>query len=168
MHLVVRFNTSLNPCLAKGGPVNAVIGPDLDIIVNLNNAALRDLDRNSTVSNKTEPITPDYRSGVNNNIIADQGILPNAYVWINNGSVPDLDPVSNKYAGKKNHMISYACIFPDINERVNGDILADATRFVYNGSVAYPWMSGHRRRKKGGHPCIAQAGIGNLNLGSLE
>ncbi len=130
MNKIVCFYASLYPCLARGSPVNTAISTYFHIVINLNHTYLRDLDRHRPIPNKSKSITPYDSSSINNDIFPDLTIMQDRYIWINNRSVSDLDPITNENAGEHNNTVPYQCLFSHINQRVNGHILSNAGTIV--------------------------------------
>jgi len=84
---VIGFNPGLDPGLAQGRPVNGIIGPDFAVIINLDNACLRNLDMDHPVRAKP---TRHYRSPSrrDDNTLSDDCSRKNGNVGINNGTLP--------------------------------------------------------------------------------
>ena len=96
VHLVICLNTPLYPCLPKSGPINAVIGPEFHMVIYLNNTELGNLYVDGSLANKSETITSDYTTGMDNYLIPDNTIVQNSDIWIDDRFFPNLYPVTYK------------------------------------------------------------------------
>ena len=135
LNQVVRFHPSLDPCLAEGGPVDAVVGSYLHFVVDLDDADLRDFDILRTVSYIAESIAPDDRAGMNGDIISNDAPFQDCHVRVDDRSVPYPDPVPHENAWEKRDVIPDDGLFTDVDQGKHRGISANDTALVNQGLV---------------------------------
>ena len=90
---IVDLSPALDPGPAEGGSIDRAVGPDLHVVINLNDPHLRDLDVPSLlILGKTKTITADDRATVNNDSIADFAPVENGYARVDQAMIADLTP----------------------------------------------------------------------------
>jgi hypothetical protein len=101
MDQVVRFNPALNPGFPKGRPIDGVAGTDFNIIINLNNAKLRNFMVTSAIRNKSVSVTADDGSRMNRHAVPDPAGIHDGHIGVdddvvaNNHIVTDENTVLN-------------------------------------------------------------------------
>src|SRR6266576_5786931 len=83
VHQIIDFYSLLNPGAPKPSPINRYIGPDLDVIVDLNNPNLRLLCVTALFRFEPKTVRTDDCTGVNNYACPDLASLADGDAWVN-------------------------------------------------------------------------------------
>ena len=138
MHLIVRLDTGFNPCLAHGGAINGVIGPNFDIIVNLDNADLGYFSVLTVIKHKTVAVTADDAAGMNNDPAAHYTPFQNGYIRIDDGLIADGYIIADDGVGVQHHAITQGDAVSDDHPCSHRDPLAQGAMFSDDGCWGNP------------------------------
>ena len=89
LHQIINLHTLLDPGPAKPCAINSCVRADLDIVVDLNDAELRNFLVTAIDHFETKPISSDHSAAVNDYTGANPASLANCHVRINVTRGPD-------------------------------------------------------------------------------
>ena len=131
---VIDFRASLNPGATKSGAVDGGIGSDLNIVVDLDGAGLRDFVLAAFAEFVAEAVGSDDDSRVDDDAVADAAALAHRHAMVQVAILPDHGFLAHHGvrgedgAGTQNGVFFHHAIGPD------GASLADPGRFVDDGT----------------------------------
>ena len=169
LNQVIRLDPAFDPGLSQCGPVDRIIGPDFNLVVDLNDSDLRYLDVRGTVAHIAETVTSYRRPCMDDDIVSNQAIMKNGDIGVDEGPVPDVNPVPDKNTRKENSAIPYHGAFPHIDMGMNHDLGPDTAAVMDHGLITDAGRSGRPgRSEQAGNPGKGQHGIRNQYLRTGE
>ena len=81
--------------LAESSPVYGIIGPDFNIVIDLNNARMRQLVIGVSIRRESKTVASDHRAGMNDYPAADDGTLPDGHIGIDDNVTANGDVIAN-------------------------------------------------------------------------
>ena len=122
---VVDFGAALNPSAAETGAVHSGVGADLDIIIDLHSAGLRDFLLFSVAELVSESIRPDHDSAVEDDAVADTAALADCDLRVKVAVFAERGLLPDKTLGFNHTVGSNFCSRFDDHMGADGASLAD-------------------------------------------
>ena len=165
---VVDFGALPDVGGSERGPVDGDVGADFDVIFYDDDSPLRNLAMAAFVLNVPESITPDDRSGVDNDPSADPASVQNTRVRIQHGVVTDRDLVSQKDSRIDRGPISDGRAMADRDEWSNGHVPPQAYVRAFCDVLCDPRGRGCVREKSGDYPDKIKLRLRGDELGAVQ
>jgi hypothetical protein len=121
---VVGFNPLADVGFTEGPSVDGIIGPDLDIVIDLNNSRVRNFVITLAVRRKPETITSNHRTGMNDYPIADDTPRLYGYIGVDDDIIANNDIVPDNDCGMKPNTITDGNLTADNRRRADRKALA--------------------------------------------
>jgi hypothetical protein len=87
---VIRLDSSFDPGLPHGCPIDRTIGPNFDVIIDLHDADLRNLHILRSIPSEPKPIAADDGPRVNDDPLSNDTSIHNHHVGVEDAFFPNL------------------------------------------------------------------------------
>jgi hypothetical protein len=130
---IIDAGSGLDPGRAEGGPVDAGIGADFDVVVDLHRADLRFLVMDAhPVGGKAEAVAADHRPMVEDDPPADGAAVGHGHVGMDDGIVADHGVAADHRAGMDGHPFTENNPVAEADQRTDGHRLRQGTALPHH------------------------------------
>src|ERR1043166_9003595 len=132
LHEIVDLDAFLNPGPAKARPIDGRVRTDFHVVVNLDDADLRNLSLPTVFEFKSEAIGADHYASVNNDARANLAALSNCHVRINETRAADRGFMSDVTSRAHDCFVANRYARFDHGVRLNRNACAKICRWIDN------------------------------------